>query len=468
MEEKEELTASAPEEEPIAEASLSSGEVTEAAEAPMPEEKNVASESPEGQPETLKGAAPEPVQPAGPAAEEEFSLDYSQTFRTLSEGDVVPGTVVHIDREGVLVDIGQKSEGIIPPGELSRDAVISAEEVVQVGERISVYVLATEDKDGNLILSKKRADFEKAWERVIEAYKEGKILNAMVTDRVKGGLVVDLGIRGFVPASHVGSGRVRNLEKYVGQSLPLKVIEVDRERRKVVLSHRQAVEEEKAAIRATTLASLQEGQVREGVVRRITEYGAFVDLGGIDGLLHVSEMSWTRINHPKEILKEGDRINVMILKVNLETNRISLGLRQILPDPWNEIESRYHVGDIIHGSVSRLVPFGAFVQLEDGIEGIIPNGELSQRRVSKPEDVVQVGDEVEVKVIDLRPDERRLTLSLKQAEQQKERREYEEYTQSRQRERGPGRVTLGDLVGDQLDRSIGKKDEEAEDRDEKA
>jgi 4-hydroxy-3-methylbut-2-enyl diphosphate reductase len=400
-------------------------------------------------PDTVMEAAP--VAKAGdqarPRGEETgSSVDYSHTFRTLSQGDVVGGVVVHIDKEGVLVDVGTKSEGIIRPHELSVGPIQAAEDVVSVGERIDVYVMQTETEDGTLLLSKKRADFEKAWDRVQQAHEEGKVLTAMVSDRVKGGLVVDLGIRGFVPGSHVGNGKVKNLDRYVGQSLPIKVIEVDRDRRKVVLSHRLALEQERHKQREVTIAGLIEGQIREGAVRRLTDYGAFVDLGGIDGLLHVSEMSWTRINHPSEVVKPGQRIHVMILKLNLEAGRVSLGLRQILPDPWVEIAGKYRVGQLVSGAVSRLVPFGAFVQLEGGIEAIIPNTELSQRRVKRPEDVVSVGETVEAKVIDIRPEERRMTLSVRQIHEDRERREYDSYQASRSN----GNLTLGDLVGEKL------------------
>lgn len=352
-----------------------------------------------------------PVQQERPRA-----IEFEESLRTPQEGDLVRGRVVRIDREGVLVDIGAKCEGLIPPNELSREPGRRPEQIVRVGEEIDVLVMSDQDDEtGQLLLSKRRADFEKAWDRVIEAQKAGETITAMVTERVKGGLVVDLGIRGFVPASHVGSGQARNLEKYVGMMLPLKVIEVDRDRKKVVLSHRLATEEEQAARRSETLASLAEGQVRTGIVRRLTDYGAFVDVGGVDGLLHISEMSWTRIKHPSDVLKVGDEIQVMVLKANPETERISLGLRQILPDPWTEAQERYHVGDIVTGTVTRLVPFGAFVQLEGGLEGIVPNQELSLRRVVKPEEVVQVGDTVEAKITELRPEDRRLSLSVRQA-----------------------------------------------------
>lgn len=396
-------------------------------------------------------------------------VDYSRTFRSLEEGDVVKGVVVHIDKEGVLVDVGTKSEGIVRPNELSRQSNLAPEEVVQVGESIDVYVIQSEDQDGGLILSKKRADFERAWERVEEAHRSGKTLSAMVSDRVKGGLVVDLGIRGFVPASHVGSGKIKNLDKYIGQSIPLKVIEVDRERRKVVLSNRQAADDEREKNKSETLKNLTEGQIRDGIVRRITDYGAFVDLGGIDGLLHISEMSWTRIKHPSEVVKVGDKIQVMVLKLSLDQGKVSLGLRQILPDPWAEVVQRYHVGDVITGKVSRLVPFGAFVQVEGGIEGIIPNSELAIRRVSKPEDVVSVGQEVEVKLIDLRPEERRMTFSLRQLQQPQEReRERPEMTNYSSYNREAPRTTIGDLVGDMMRDGRGEQRRERKKRERQA
>ena len=353
--------------------------------------------------------APDPMESAGMN-----QSDFESMFKELAEGDVVTGTVVHIDKDGVLVDVGSKSEGIIRLNELSREPFDRVEDVVKVNEDVKVVVIGRTD-DGQLLLSKKRADFEKAWDKVIEAMNAGTILHAMVSERVKGGLVVDLGIRGFVPASHVGSGdfKHQNLDKYVGQSIPLKVIEVDRDRRKVVLSNRMATEEERKQRKIDTLASLKEGQVRKGIVRRVTDYGAFIDLGGIDGLLHVSEMSWARIKHPSEVVHNGQELDVMILKLKMDQDRISLGLRQILPDPWTEIGDKYKIGDTVKVTISRLVPFGAFVGLEEGVEAIIPNSELSDRRIAKPGDVVNPGDEVEAKVVEIRPEERKMTLSIR-------------------------------------------------------
>lgn len=372
-----------------------------------------------GAAKATEGAKPAPAptasdsKPSTPAFDSQS--DFESMFKELAEGDVVTGTVVHIDKDGVLVDVGAKSEGIIRPNELSREPYDNIEDVVKVGEDVKVVVIGRDREDGVLLLSKKRADFEKAWDKVIEALTSGQILHAMVTERVKGGLVVDLGIRGFVPASHVGSGdfKHQNLDKFVGQSVPLKVIEVDRDRRKVVLSHRDATKEERDQRRNDTLGALKEGDVRKGIVRRVTDYGAFIDLGGIDGLLHVSEMSWSRVKHPSEVVKNGQEIDVMVLKLKLDQNRISLGLRQILPDPWIQVADKYHVGDTVKATISRLVPFGAFVALEEGVEAIIPNSELSDRRIAKPSDAVNPGDEVEAKVIELRPEERKMTLSIR-------------------------------------------------------
>ncbi len=377
--------------------------------------------------------------------------DYSGAFRSLTPGDVVEGVVVHIDKEGVLVDVGTKSEGMIRPNELTRDSSLEPEQVVSVGEKIKVYVIETESRDGGPVLSKKRADFENAWDKCDKAFADGEVIKAMVMDRVKGGLVVDLGVRGFVPASHVQSGKLKNLEKFVGQSMQFKVIEVDRERRKVVLSNRLAVEEERDAAKAETVKTLAEGQIRDGTVRRLTDYGAFIDLGGVDGLLHISEMSWTRINHPAEVVKVGQKLQVVILKMNLDQNRVSLGLRQILPDPWEEVKRIHSVGDVFTGKISRLVPFGAFVQVEGGVEGIIPNSELAHRRVNNPEEVVSIGQEVEIKIVDLRPDERRLTLSMRALLPQpvREPREEPEYRQFQQA-RPDSKTTIGDMIGKQL------------------
>jgi len=385
---------------------------------PAPETNGTAPAAGQSSADPLNNGQPvAPPPAASPVVREDKPMsqsDFESMFKELAEGDVVVGTVVHIDKDGVLVDVGSKSEGIIRPNELSREPYDNIEDVVQVNEPVKVVVIGRTE-EGQLLLSKKRADFEKAWDKVIEALSSGVLLHAMVTERVKGGLVVDLGIRGFVPASHVGSGdfKHQNLDKYVGQSIALKVIEVDRDRRKVVLSNREATEDERRQRKDATLASLKEGEVRKGIVRRVTDYGAFIDLGGIDGLLHVSEMSWSRVKHPNEVLKNGQELDVMILKLRLDQGRISLGLRQILPDPWTQIGEKYNVGDVVKVEVSRLVPFGAFVELEEGVEAIIPTSELAERRIAKPSDAVNPGEIVEARIIEMRTEERKMTLSIR-------------------------------------------------------
>ncbi len=464
-------------------------------------------------PAPVAEVAPEPVAPAkggknsnGSASQSTNQMEgdaFEASFKEPAEGDVVEGVIVQMDRDGLLVDVGAKSEGLVRPNEISRGPLEEGEAEIKVGDTIKVVVIGRDKDDGKLLLSKKRADFERAWDKVEESLTDQRIIHAMVTERVKGGLVVDLGIRGFVPASHVGTGDFKhtNLDKFVGQSIPLKVIEVDREKRKVILSNRDATKEERQNKRTETLGSLKEGEVREGIVRRVTDYGAFVDLGGIDGLLHVSEMSWARINHPSDVVKVGDTIQVMILKLRPDQDRISLGLRQILPDPWTEVPGKYHVGDRMTVKVSRLVPFGAFVTLDGGIEAIIPNSELALRRISKPQDVVNPGDEVEAQVIELKPEERKMTLSVRRVQENERResdsaareQEYQEFRQQgtgggapaaaagggggggKQKQRreqpefnqGGGRETLGDVFGEQfarLRKEVSKKGREKSDK----
>jgi len=409
------------------------------------------------EPEPVPEETPAPAKPEDSAEltdEEMFTQhlesgqDFTNSFRTLNEGDVVRGEIVRIDREGVLVDVGQKSEGLIKPQEIGRTDADA--EPLAVGDSVDVMVIPGETADGQILLSKKRADFEKAWDHVIEAFQNGATVTAMVTDRVKGGLTVDLGIRGFIPASHVGNGKIRNLEQFIGQALPLKVIEVDKERRKVVLSHRLATEGEREKQRESTLEKLAEGQICAGVVRRITDYGAFVDLGGVDGLLHISEMSWSRIKHPSEVVRVNQDIQVMVLKVSKEQGRISLGMRQILPDPWAQAAEHFKPGDTVEGKVSRLVQGGAFLALEGGIEGFIRNSELAQRRVSRPEDVVKVGDTLSVKVLEIRADERRIELSRKALEKKEERDRDDRTMREFRSKQTEEHFTLGAVLGEAL------------------
>jgi len=364
----------------------------------------------------------------------------------LEERQIVRGTVVRVDSEGVLVDVGAKSEGFIPPKELSTRG--ESVEGIAIGDRIDVYVMKVEGDEGNILLSKKRADLALAWDRIQQAFQAGTILHAMVVDKVKGGLVVDLGLRGFVPGSHVDLSRARGrqFEALVGQSLPLRVIEVDRAKGRVILSHKNAVAEERIQARAQLLASLEEGQVREGIVRRLADFGAFVDLGGIDGLLPISEMSWTYIKHPSEVVHRGQRLTVAVLRVDREAGRISLGLKHILPDPWQHVGSRYRSGQVVTGKVVRIVTSGAFVRLDE-VDAFIPISEAAEKRVQKVTDVLDVGQTVEALVTEIRPEERRMILSLRRLARERERTRVKEYISAQTEE---GRVTIGDIAGELL------------------
>ncbi len=335
------------------------------------------------------------------------------TFKKLSKGDRVEATIIQVDRDRVFVDLGTKSEGIVPLDELTNEAIESAHGHFKVGDKINVVVIRPEGGEGNAIVSKKRADFEETWDRIEGAFKSQEMITAQVVDRVKGGLVVDVGVRGFVPATHVGSGKLRNIEKYVGQPLQLKVIEIDRERKKVVLSNREAEEQRRSRAKDDIFSSVQPGNRLEGTVRRLTDYGAFIDLGGVDGLLHISEMSWMRINHPKEMFKEGQKIEVMVLRLDQGAGKISLGHRQVLPDPWNLIKQNYTMNQKLTVTIGRLVQSGAFVKLPEGAEAFLPVSEMSYRRLKRPQDAVEENQEVEVQIIDLRTEERRMVLSMR-------------------------------------------------------
>lgn len=333
--------------------------------------------------------------------------------KRISKGDRIEATVVHVEADKIFVDLGAKAEGVIPISEYSETAVATLIGLVQPGDKLNVVVTKTQGTDGNPIVSRKAAEFEEQWDRIVRAFDDGSSINAMVVDRVKGGLVVDVGVRGFVPATHVGNGKLRNIDKFVGQNLSLKVIELDRDRKKVVLSNRQAEEENRTAARGEIFKNIKVGDIVTGTVRRLTDYGAFIDLGGVDGLLHISEMSWARIAHPKEMFKDGQEIQVMILRLDQGVGKISLGHRQVLPDPWNLIKQNYKIGQNLTVKLGRLVTSGAFVKLDEGAEAFLPLSEMSNRRLRKPQEVVEEGQDVEVQIIDLRTEERRMVLSMR-------------------------------------------------------
>ncbi len=344
--------------------------------------------------------------------------NYEATFRTIEEGEVVTGHVVRIDKDEVLVDIGYKSEGVIPANELSIRKSVDPKDEVHLGEEVDAIVMTKEDQDGRLIMSKKRARFEKAWRRIETAAESGEPVEGTVIEVVKGGLIIDLGVRGFLPASLVDIRRVPNLDEYMGTKIETKVIELNRSRNNVVLSRRAVLEEERKEVRQQILDRLQPGLVVEGQISNIVDFGAFVDLDGIDGLIHISELSWSHVNHPSEILTIGDTVKVKVLDIDRERQRISLGLKQTQEDPWQRIVDTYNVGDELEGKVTKVVTFGAFVEILDGVEGLVHISELAPHHVESPREIVHPGDEIRVKILEIDSERRRLSLSAKRVEDQ--------------------------------------------------
>src|SRR5205823_3670283 len=318
----------------------------------------------------------------------------------------------------VLVDIGYKSEGVIPAGELSIRKSVDPGDEVSLGEEVDALVLTKEDQDGRLILSKKRARFERAWRRIEAAADSGEPVSGTVIEVVKGGLIIDLGVRGFLPASLVDIRRVPNLDEYMGQAIECKVIELNRSRNNVVLSRRAVLEEQRKEDRERIFDRLQPGQVVDGTISNIVDFGAFVDLDGIDGLIHISELSWSHVNHPSEILNIGDKVTVKVLDIDRQRQRISLGLKQTQEDPWQRVVDTYNIGDELEGSVTKVVTFGAFVEILDGVEGLVHISELAQHHVDNPREIIQPGDPVRVKILEIDSERRRLSLSIKRVEGQ--------------------------------------------------
>ena len=343
--------------------------------------------------------------------EEDFIKAVDSTIKNFDDGDLVEGTVVKIDHDEVLLDIGYKTEGVIPSRELSIKKDVDPDEVVEVGDTIEALVVTKEDKEGRLILSKKRAQYERAWGDIEKIKEADGVVEGTVIEAVKGGLIVDIGLRGFLPASLVEMRRVRDLSPYIGQKIKAKILELDKNRNNVVLSRRQYLEETQSEVRETFLSQLKKGQIREGVVSSIVNFGAFVDLGGVDGLIHVSELSWKHIDHPSEVVKVGDKVTVEVLDVE----RISLSLKATQEDPWQRFARTHVPGQIVKGKVTKIVQFGVFISVEDGIEGLVHISEMANKHVDQPSQVTHVGDKVQVKVMEIDLDRRRISLSLKQA-----------------------------------------------------
>jgi small subunit ribosomal protein S1 len=348
--------------------------------------------------------------------EGELIPDYESTFPTINEGEVVHGTVVRVDKDEVLVDIGYKSEGVIPISELSIRRSVNPEDEVKLGEEVDALVLTKEDAEGRLILSKKRARFELAWKTIEQKAESGEAILGRVIEVVKGGLILDLGVRGFLPASLVDIRRVQDLDEFLGQELRAKVIELNRSRNNVVLSRRAVLEDERKEQRQQILDRLQPGDVVEGQISNIVDFGAFVDLDGMDGLIHISELSWSHVNHPSEVLEIGQTVEVKVLDIDRERQRISLGLKQTQSDPWQQVLDQYNEGDVVEGKVTKVVTFGAFVEIMPGVEGLVHISELAQHHVENPREVVSQGDQVQAKIIEVDAERRRLSLSLKRVE----------------------------------------------------
>lgn len=346
---------------------------------------------------------------------EDFLAAIDETIKYFNDGDIVEGTIVKVDRDEVLLDIGYKTEGVIPSRELSIKHDVDPSEVVSVGDSVEALVLQKEDKEGRLILSKKRAQYERAWGTIEKIKEQDGVVEGAVIEVVKGGLIIDIGLRGFLPASLVEMRRVRDLQPYVGKTLEAKIIELDKNRNNVVLSRRAWLEQTQSEVRHTFLNQLAKGQIRNGVVSSIVNFGAFVDLGGVDGLVHVSELSWKHIDHPSEVVEVGQEVTVEVLDVDMDRERVSLSLKSTQEDPWQHFARTHAISQVVPGKVTKLVPFGAFVRVDEGIEGLVHISELAERHIELPEQIVQVGDDIFVKVIDIDLERRRISLSLKQA-----------------------------------------------------
>ena len=336
---------------------------------------------------------------------------YEETFRNFEEGSIIEGGVVAISKDKVVVDIGYKSEGIIPADQFSGEEL----QALKISDRLQVYIEEREDADGNLILSKEKADKMKVWEDLEKSYKDEKVVEGRILSRIKGGMMVDIGVKAFLPGSQIDLHPVRDLDGLVGKSFPLKIIKINHRRGNVVVSRRVLLEESRDRKRQTTLSSLKEGQLSQGTVKNITDYGAFIDLGGIDGLLHITDMSWGRVGHPSEMFVIGDKVEVMVLKYDRESGRISLGVKQKSSDPWTSVATKYPVGSRVRGRVVSLTDYGAFIELEPGVEGLVHVSEMSwTHEVRHPSRLVSVGDQIEAAVLNVDANSRKISLGMKQ------------------------------------------------------
>ena len=356
-------------------------------------------------------------------AEEEQGMaqaleEYEKNLKPIAKDDFLTGRVISVAPEGVYVDVGYKTDGFVPANQVSSAPDVSPADVVKVGDEICVVVQRVDESEGSLILSKRRADNEKAWRDILEAFNNKTVIRATCTEEVKGGLIVDVGLRGFVPASHADLRPVKDLKEFVGEELNLIVLEVDKSKHKVVLSRKKAEEMLRESTVKDVMDNLTVGSIVNGTVARLANFGAFVDLGRhVDGLVHISELSWTRIKQPSDVVKVGQKVDVLVLKVDKEKGRISLSLRQAAPDPWMAACDKYKVDDEVEGRITRLAPKYAFIEVMPGVEGLIPVGEMDRSHVKRPEDVLKVDQIVKAAIISIDRDKRRMSLSIKRLQQ---------------------------------------------------
>jgi len=347
---------------------------------------------------------------------EDFPDLFEKTFITFNKGDIIEGTIVRIDRNEVMVDVGFKSEGVIPSRELSVRKSVNPKDLVNEGDKIQALVLDKEDDEGRLILSVKRAIYEKAWGDIQEISDNDKSVKGTVIESVKGGLIVDIGVRGFLPASLIDVRRVKELTSYIGEEIEAKILELDRQRNNIVLSRKAHLEQEQSGERKSFLENLEVGNIKEGKISSIVNFGAFVDIGGMDGLVHVSELSWRHVENPNEIVNVGDIVKVKVLEIDNDKERISLSIKQVTEDPWLDFELQYKQDDIVDGDVTKVVPFGAFVTIGKGVEGLVHVSEISVDKVDSPELALSIGQKVKIKITELDIPKRRVNLSIKQAD----------------------------------------------------
>lgn len=387
------------------------------------------------------------------AAESADTVDMTEVS-TIKKGDIVKGTIVKVEDNQAYVDIGYKFDGVITARELSSVPLDNISDVVQLGQEVTCKVININDAKETLTLSRRQVESEKAWEKMQELLESGGTIEAKVVDVVKGGLVVDVGVRGFIPASMVERHFVEDFSDYKGRTLKLKVKEVDKENNKLILSRKDVLEEEYQAQKKQAMERLQVGDIIEGTVQRLTQFGVFVDVGGVDGLVHISEMSWQHVDKPSDIVKEGDKVKVKILKLDPENERISLSMKAAQPGPWEQARDKFHVGDIVEGTVRRLVDFGAFVEVAPGVEGLVHVSQIAHRRIGTPHEVLKEGQEVKVKVLDVNIDDKRISLSIKETEEAPELPPRQDRSRNQKQVDLPDNqslsITLGERFGDKF------------------